>query len=198
MNIDDVLNDSIDVQDNVDATLQATLNGQNATMDRVTEIERQQTTLKDKIALMDDQRVGKLADGSQNATALDGHSKVTNESFRASVTTREKTPDVNNDDVTHVDVDTHDDDDDGGYSLMPIDVSDKTIKSFKRASLDAAIASLDTINIDSFNVTTTLSFKEYQHRATDKEIHLVANPKYMTFELKVISVFAGRNDQNLP
>ena len=39
---------------------------------------------------MDDQRVGKLADGSQNTTALDEHSKATNESFRASVTTREK------------------------------------------------------------------------------------------------------------
>ena len=52
---------------------------------------------------MDDQRVGKLADGSQSATALDEHSnsKVANESLRASVATREKAPDVNNDDTPH-------------------------------------------------------------------------------------------------
>ena len=50
MNIDDdVLNDSIDVQDNVDATLQAILNGQNAIMDRIAEIEKQQTTFKDSV-----------------------------------------------------------------------------------------------------------------------------------------------------
>ena len=48
MSVDDVLNDSIDVQDNVEAMLQAILNGQNAIMDRITEVERQQTTLKDK------------------------------------------------------------------------------------------------------------------------------------------------------
>ena len=68
MNIDDVLNDSIDVGDNVDVTLQAILNGQNAIMDRMSEIEKQQNTLNDKIALMDDQRVGSLADGSQNTS----------------------------------------------------------------------------------------------------------------------------------
>ena len=131
--------------------LQSILNGQDAILSRIAEIEKQQTTLNDKIAWLDEQRVGKLADGSQNTTVLDEHSKVTNELFRASVTTRKKTPDVNNDDVPHVDVDAHDDDD-GGYSFMPIDVSDKTIKSFKRASLDATITNLDTINIEAINV----------------------------------------------
>ena len=140
MNIDDVLNDSIDVGDNVDVTLQAILNGQNAIMDRMSEIEKQQNTLNDKIALMDDQRVGKLADGSQNATALDEHSKVTNESFRASITTREKTPDVNNDDVPHVNNNAPDDDDDGGYSFMPIDVSILLIK-VSNANADIAFNS---------------------------------------------------------
>ena len=65
--------------------------------------------------------------GSQNTTVLDEHSKVTNESFRASVTTREKTLDVNNDDVPHVNNNVPDD---GGYSFMPIDVSDKTFYQF--------------------------------------------------------------------
>ena len=73
---------------------------------------------------------------------------------------------------------------------MPIDVSDKIIKSFKRASLDATISNLEPFNIDSFKATTSLSFKDHQRRATDKEIHLVSNPKHLTFELKVTSVFA--------
>ena len=63
---------------------------------------------------------------------------------------------------------------DGECSFMPIDASDKTVKSLKRASLDAAIASLEPFSVDNFKVATSLSFKkERQRRATDKETRLV-------------------------
>ena len=79
--INDILNDSVDI-DSFDMKLQSILNGQDAILSRIAEIEKQQTTLNDKIALLDEQRVGKLADGSQNTTVLDEHSKATNELFR--------------------------------------------------------------------------------------------------------------------
>ena len=48
ININDALNDSVDV-DSFDIKLQSTLNGQNAIMDRIAEIEKQQTTFKDSV-----------------------------------------------------------------------------------------------------------------------------------------------------
>ena len=73
---------------------------------------------------------------------------------------------------------------------MPIDDSNKTFKSFKRASLDATNKSLEPFSVNDYNVTTSLSFKEHQHRTTDKEAHLVSNPKRLAFELKVVTAFS--------
>ena len=51
---------------------------------------------------------------------------------------------------------------------------------------------LDTITVDVVNNHTDLSFSNYQFRFNDKEMHMVTitNPKYLEFELVVISVFS--------
>ena len=108
--------------------------------------------------------------------------------IRCFISTREKSGHsgevVGNDDDILGDNDIQDDEE---YTFLHTDNSDKTRKSFRRVSVDA----IDKpFNIDAFNVSTSMSFSEHQFKHTDKEIHMVSNPKYLVFELKVISVLA--------
>ena len=67
----------------------------------------------------------------------------------------------------------NDDNLDDEYTFLHTDNSDKTRKSFRRASVDAINKSLETLNINDFNVSTTMSFSEHQFKRSDKEIHMM-------------------------
>ena len=194
MNIDDVLNDSKEygqVDDNMNDALKAILAGQKAIMDKVTELERKQMLLESNI-VSDSRHIGVLDNESQNPNVLDGHSKVTIElpDSSANISTREKSGHssevVDNDDDNLGNDDNLDDE----YTFLHTDNSDKTRKSFRRASVDAINKSLETLNINDFNVSTTMSFSEHQFKRSDKEIHMISNPKCLDFKLKAITVSA--------
>ena len=195
MNIDDVLNDSKEygqVDDNMNDALKAILAGQKAIMDKVTELERKQMLLESNI-VSDSRHIGVLDNESQNPNVLDGHSKVTIElpDSSANISTREKSGHssevVDNDDDNLGNDDNLDDE----YTFLHTDNSDKTRKSFRRASVDAINKSLETLNINDFNVSTTMSFSEHQFKRSDKEIHMISNPKHLDFKLKAITVSAA-------
>ena len=170
MNINDVLNGSIDVGDNVNVMLQAILDGQKAVIDKITEIEQKQTLLESNIASSNDRHIGETT-----YVALDGHSKVTIEHFKSSAISmhgKAKPYDEtigDNDDVIG--------NDDEEYAFPRTDDSNKALKSFRRASVDTTNKSLEPFNVDSFSISTSSSFRDYQFRQTDKEIHMVSNPK---------------------
>ena len=192
MSLDDVLNDSKEygeVGDNVNDTLKAILASQKAIMDKMTELERKQMLLESN-TVSGSRHIGVLDNESQNPNALDGHSKVTIElpDSSTNISTREKSGPssevVGNDDDNLGDDDNLDDE----YTFLHTDNSDKTRKSFTRVSVDAINKSLETLNINDFNASTTMSFSEHQFKRSDIEIHMISNPKYLVFELKVISV----------
>ena len=189
INIDDVLNDSKEygeVGDNVNDTLKAILASQKTIMNKITELERKQTLLESDAA-SESRHIGALDDESQRPNALDGHSKATIElpDSSANASTREKSGPsseaVGNDDDSLGDDDNLDDE----CTLLHTDNSDKARKSFRRESVNK---SLETLNVNDFNASTTMSFSEHQFKRSDKEIHMISNPKYLVFELKVISV----------
>ena len=188
INIDDVLNDSKEygeVGDNVNDTLKAILASQKTIMNKITELERKQMLLESNI-VSDSRHIGVLDNESQNPNVLDGRSKVTIElpDSSANISTRDKSghsSEVVDDDDNNL---GNDDILDDEYTFLHTDNSDKTRKSFRRVSVDAINKSLETLNINDFNVSTTMSFSEHQFKRSDKEIHMISNPKHLDFKLK--------------
>ena len=159
---------------------------------KVAEMEAKQNTLMGNIDAMEKRISGVVTCETQTGKTVNGHGDVTGESVDASanITTREKSDHssevVDNDDDNLGNDDNMDDE----YTFLHTDISDKSRKSFRRVSVDAINKSLETLNINDFNVSTTMSFSEHQFKRSDKEIHMISNPKYLDFKLKAITVSA--------
>ena len=153
--------------------------GFDVVMTKVAEMEAKQNTLMGKIDAMEKRISGVVTCETQTGKTVNGHGDVMDESFDASADKH----DVNVDIKTNV----HND---GEQIFVSTDTSEKVVNNFRRVSVDTKMIDLDTITVDLVNNHTDLSFSNYQFRFNDKEMHMATNPKYLEFELVVISVFS--------
>ena len=184
MDLDAILEDipenrSSDIGGNAMDILTSVKNGFDIVLKKVADMEKQQNMLLGKIDAMEKRISGVVTGETQTGKTVNGHGDVTDESIDASAD--------KNDVIADIKLNTHSND---GQDFVSIDTSEKVIHNFRRVSLDAKINSLDTITVDVDNNLTDISFSNYQFRFNDKEMHMVANPKCLEFELVVISVFS--------